>query len=186
MRVGGAVAAIAMWTASVAAAPRPTATVAPAPPSSAPPPAFGRVIYRAARVGGFEQTGVTMIACRHRDPVRRRFAVQFFDRAGRAVASFGATTSPPTPAGRKVLFVTDGTPFRRRGDVLNVRLGHLSLGTARVVSDARVVRCVGKMRMDGGLRTPSYREEIGLVRAGAPPPELPATWKAPPYAAPRR
>ncbi|MCC6765725.1 MAG: hypothetical protein IT293_13790 [Deltaproteobacteria bacterium] len=186
MRVGRAAVAIVAWVAA-AAAPSPAPPLAARPsPLPEPAPAFGRVIYRAARVGGFEQTGVTMIACRHRDPERRRFAVQFFDRTGRVVSSFGATTSPPTPAGKKVLFVTDGVPFTRRGDVLNVRLGHLALGTARVVSDARVVHCVGKMRMDGGLRLPSYRDEIGLVRAGTLLPALPATWKPSPYGPPRR
>lgn len=181
------------WTVSVAATAVPPA---PSPPASSaapttrpsplpePSPAFGRVIYRAARVAGFEALGVAMIACRHRDPVPRRFAVQFFDRTGRVVSTFGAVTSPPTPAGKKVVFVTDGTPFTRRDDVLNVRLGHLALGTARVVSDARIVHCVGKMRMDAGMRTPSYRDEIGLVRAGTPLPSLPTVWKASPYAAP--
>ena len=60
--------------------------------ADAPYPSRGavrRVIYRAAKVAGFESLGVTMIACRHRDPVPRRFAVQFFDRAGRQVSTFG-------------------------------------------------------------------------------------------------
>jgi hypothetical protein len=158
------------------------------PPSPRPEPAvpFGRVIYRAARVAGFESLGITMIACRHRDPVPRRFAVQFFDRAGQLMQTFGnIAASPPTPAGKKVVFVTDGMPFAAR-DVLNLRLGHLSIGTARVVSDAVVVRCIGKMRMDGGVGSPSYRDEIGLVRAGAPLPALPATWGGPPPYAMRR
>jgi hypothetical protein len=42
------------------------------------------------------------------------------------------------------------------------------------------------MRMDGGLTLPSYREEIGLVRAGEPLPELPRYWKAAPYPTPVR
>src|SRR5262249_11496735 len=95
------------------------------------------------------------------------------------------TASPPTPAGKKVLFVTDGLPFAGR-DVLNLRLAHLALGTARVVSDARVLRCIGKMRMDGGARTPSYRDEIGLVRDGMPLPKLLDVWRESPYTQRRR
>ncbi|MEB2284286.1 MAG: hypothetical protein OZ922_06390 [Myxococcales bacterium] len=173
MPVGRATLAIVVWAVSVAAT-----------PGQSPP--FGRVIYHAARVASFGELGVTMIACRHRDPVPRRFAVEFSGPEGQAVSSFGIVRSPPIPAGKKVLFVTDGTFFVGRDDVLNVRLGHLALGTARVISDARIVHCVGKMRMDPGARTSSYRDEIGLVRAGEPLPKLPRTWKAAPYAAPRR
>jgi hypothetical protein len=42
------------------------------------------------------------------------------------------------------------------------------------------------MRMDAGPGSPSYRDEIGLVRAGTPLPMLPSIWKASPYASPRR
>lgn len=151
-------------------------------PLPEPPVPFGRVIYRAARVAGFESLGVTMIACRHRDPTPRRFAVQFFDRAGRLQQTFGnVNASAPTPAGKRVVFVTDGLAFPGR-DVLNLRLGHLAIGTARVVSDAVVVHCIGKMRMDGGEGTPSYRDEIGLVRDGAPLPVLPSVWRLSPSA----
>lgn len=149
-------------------------------PSAEPSPPFGRVIYRAAKVAVLESTGVTMIACRHRDPVPRTFAVQFFDDAGRPRQAFAGWRSPPTPAGRKVTFVTDMLHFANRPDLLNVRVGHLSVGTARVVSDARVVRCIGKMRMDGGAHMASYRAEIGLVRAGEPLPVMSRIWDAPP------
>jgi hypothetical protein len=142
------------------------------------PPRLGRVIYRAAKVAGFESLGVTMIACRHRDPVPRRFAVDFFDDRGRPVSVFGAASSEPTPAGTKVLFVTDGMPFGGRA-VVDVRLGHLGIGTARVLSDARIVHCVGKMRMDGGAHAASARDEIGLVRAGQPLPALARGWAVP-------
>jgi hypothetical protein len=146
---------------------------------------FGRTIYRAAKAAGFGSLGVTMIACKHRDPLARVFAVHFFDRGGRPIVAFGVPHSPPTAAGKKVVFVTDGTHFRNRDDVLNVNLGPLAVGTARVVSKANVVRCIGKIRMDGGARIPSHREEIGLVRAGQPLPSLGDTW-GPPPATPRR
>jgi hypothetical protein len=153
-------------------------------PLPEPSPPFGRVIYRAAKAASFESLGVTMIACKHRDPLPRTFAVQFFDRAGRPISAFGPPHSAPTPAGKKVVFVTDGKHFATRDDVTNVRLGHLAVGTARVVSNARIVRCIGKARMDGGERLPSYREEIGLVRAGQPLPDLGDIWDRPP--SPRR
>lgn len=162
-----------------------SAAVTPTPIAEPAVP-FGRVIYRAARIGGLESLGITMIACRHRDPVPRRFAVQFFDPRGGLLSTFGdIPASPPTPAGKKLVFVTDGMPFEG-DDVLNLRLGHVPRGTARVISDATVVRCIGKMRMDGGARLPSYRDEIGLVREGQPLPELPRFWKAAPYPTPVR
>jgi hypothetical protein len=164
------------WLGSIAATPSPTPHATPVPE---PSPSFGRVVYRAARIAGFESLGVTMIACRHRDAVPRRFAVQFFDALGRPVSTFGTAVSPPTVAGKKVQFVTDGQPFTNRSDVTNVRLGHLGMGTARVVSDAVVLHCIGKIRMDGGLGVPSYRDEIGLVRAGEPLPALPQVWQRP-------
>lgn len=174
-----------LWVTAIAATPTPQPT-GHATPRPEPSPSFGRVVYRAARVAGFESLGITMIACRHRDAVPRRFAVQFFEPDGRPASMLGETDTPPVPAGTKVVFVTDGMPFANRPDVRNVRLGHLSIGTARVVSDARVVHCIGKMRMDGGRNAPSYRDEIGLVRDGRPLPELSRIWKRAPYAAPRR
>jgi hypothetical protein len=173
---------LAFLTLVVAGASPVAATPTPLPEPTVP---FGRVIYRAAKVAGFESLGVTMIACRHRDPVPRRFAVHFFDRAGRQVSSFGVPWSPPTPAGKKVVFVTDGMHFHG-DDILDIRLGHLAIGTARVVSDAEIVHCVGKIRMDGGARSPSSRDEIGLVRAGEPLPELGDGWGPPPQPSPRR
>lgn len=163
------------------------ATAAGAQPTPLPEPSlpFGRVIYRAAKVASFESLGVTMIACKHRDPIARTFAVHFFDRAGRLISALGVMHSPPTPAGKKVLFVTDGLHFADRDDVLNIQLGHLAVGTVRIVSNAKVVRCIGKLRMDGGARQPSYREEIGLVREGQPLPDLGNTWGRPPNAARR-
>jgi hypothetical protein len=160
------------------------ARVAGAQPTPLPEPSlpFGRVIYRGSKAASFESLGVTMIACKHRDPLLRTFAVHFFDRAGRPVAAPGLAQSPPTPAGKKVVFVTDGMHFVGRPDVLNLQLGHLAVGTVRVVSNARVVRCIGKIRMDGGARLPSYREDIGLVREGQTLPDLGSTWGRPPYA----
>ncbi len=164
------------------------AATTPTPtPIPEPPVPFGRVVYRAARIAGLESLAITMIACRHRDPVPRRFAVQFFDPSGRLLSTFGNIKAwPEVPAGKKVAFVSDGMPFQRRDDVLNVRLGHVPRGTARVISDATVLRCVGKMRMDGGARLPSYRDEIGLVREGRPLPAMPRYWKVAPYPSPVR
>jgi hypothetical protein len=64
--------------------------------------------------------------------------------------------------------------------VTDVQLGHLGIGTGRIVSDARVVHCIGKIRMDGGVRMPSYRDEIGVVREGEPLPDLGRNWGGPP------
>jgi hypothetical protein len=169
-------AAVACFVAVVGSAAR-AGVASPAPE---PSPPFGRVIYRAAKVAALESTGVAMIACRHRDPTPRRFAVQFFDDAGRVQQTFGVWKSSPLPAGRKVTFITDGLFFKNRpADFLNVRLGHLAIGTARVISDARVVRCIGKMRMDPGFHAASHRDEIGLVREGAPLPVMSRIWDAP-------
>ena len=172
--------ALAGWiVVRVAAAGTPPGAATPMPLPEPPPPPFGRVIYRASKVAGMESLGVTMIACRHRDPVPRRFAVQFFDHAGRPVVSFGWPSSPPTPAGKKLVFITDALHFPNREDVLDLKLGHLTLGTARIVSDARVAHCIGKIRMDAGVHAASYRDEIGLVRDGEPLPDLGATWEGP-------
>jgi hypothetical protein len=155
------------------------AIAAPPTPIPEPPLPFGRVIYRAVKAAAFESLGVTMIACRHRDPVPRRFMVQFFDPSGRQITSFASIReSPPIPPGKKVLFVTDGLNFPNR-DVLNLRLGHLSGGPARVISDAEIVHCIGKIRMDGGAKSPSYRDDIGFVREGQPLPHLRQGWRAP-------
>jgi len=109
------------------------ASQAASTPVAEPPVPFGRVVFRAARIAGLKSLGITMIACRHRDPVPRRFAVQFFDPSGRLASTFGnIPASPPTPAGKKVVFVTDGMPFEG-DDVLNLRLGHVPRGTARVI-----------------------------------------------------
>jgi len=167
-----------------AATATPTTMATPVPEPTVP---FGRVVYRAGRVAGFESLGVTMIACRHRDPEPRRFTVQFFDPKGRPVSMFGVgRVTPPLPAGKKVVFVTDGMYFARRPDVANVALGHLPMGTARVVSDAAIVHCIGKIRFDAGARSPSWRDEIGLVRAGAPFPSLPPQWSLSPHVPRRR
>ena len=159
----------------------PTVTATPIPEPAVP---FGRVAYRAARVGSFESLGVTMIACRHRDPEPRQVLVEFFAPLGRPVA-MGNRRPVTVPAGKKVLFVTDSLHFPRRPDVTNLAVGHLPRGTARVVSDATTLRCIGKIRFDGGARLPSWRDEIGLVRAGEPLPVLDRYWRVAPYA-PRR
>jgi hypothetical protein len=156
-----------------------TPTPVPGTPIPEPTPDFGRVIYRAAKVASLESLGVTMVACRHRDPTPRRFALQFFDRLGRKIQAINEETSPAVAAGKKVVFVTDGMHFRNRSDVQNLRMGHLAIGGARVVSDASVVHCVGKIRMDAGANAPSYRDEIGLVRAGEPLPVLVERWVVP-------
>ncbi len=180
--LGGVLAVVA--SSVLAATPLPTPHPTPVPEPTVP---FGRVVYRAARVAGFESLGVTMIACRHRDPEPRRFTVQFFDPLGRPISMFGVgRVTSPLPAGKKVVFVTDGMPFARRADVTNVGLGHLPMGTARVVSDATIVHCIGKLRLDAGARSPSWRDEIGLVRAGMPFPSLPPQWSLSPFAPRRR
>jgi hypothetical protein len=167
-----------------AATPTATATVVPTPiPEPSPP--FGRVVYRAARVASFESLGVTMIACRQRDPEPRQLAVQFFDPLGRPI-SMGNRRPVTLAPGKKVVFVTDGMHFERRPDVTNLALAHLSRGTARIVSDATVVRCIGKVRFDAGGRLPSWRDEVGLVREGVPLPTMPQYWRVSPYAPPRR
>jgi hypothetical protein len=149
-------------------------------PTPEPTPPFGRVVYRIAKAASFESLGVMMIACRHRDPVPRRFAVEFWTDQGRRVQSFGQWSTGPVPAGKKVVFVGDGMHFANRPDVLDFQLGHFSIGAGWIASDARVVHCIGKIRMDGGVRQPSYREEIGLVRAGEPLPDLARSWGGPP------
>ena len=135
-----------------------------------PAPPFGAVIYRAGKVASFESLGVVVIACRHRDPVPRSFAVEFFDRSGKRVSVFGPHRVDGVPAGKKIVFVSEATYFRNR-DVINVRVGHFGPGSARVISDARIVRCLGKMRFDPGALHPTYWRGMGLVREGMPMPE---------------
>jgi hypothetical protein len=40
--------------------------------------------------------------------------------------------------------------------------------------------------MDAGIRSASYRDEIGFVREGEPLPELADRWQVPPRSSPRR
>jgi hypothetical protein len=168
----------------LAATPSPTVTVTPTPIPE-PTPAFGRVVYRAARAASFESLGVTMIACRHRDAEPRRFVLQFFDPLGRPIsmANRSVATIPP---GKKILWVTDLMHFERRPDVTSLGIAHLSRGTARVVSDATIVHCVGKIRFDAGARMPSWRDEIGLTREGLPLPTMSPYWLTDPHAPRRR
>lgn len=154
------------------ARPIPGRTPVPTPtPYPEPPLPFGRVIYRASKAASFETLGVAVIACRHKDPVARRFAVQFFDSFdyGSLVSTFGRYIVEEVPTGKKVVFVGDATYFPDR-DVINVRVGHFSEGTARVISDAEHVRCMGKMRFDPGGRSTAYWRGMGLRRDGEPPP----------------
>jgi len=155
-----------------------------ATPVPEPSPAVGRVVYRATRVASFESLGVTMIACRHRDPGPRMIAVEFFDPAGKRVTLFGPNGTQSWAPGKKLLFVSDPTYFRAR-DVMDMRVSHLAGGTARVVSDARILHCRGKIRFDPGARRASYTRSIGLYRVtpGAIPPSV-EWWEAGPSPAP--
>jgi hypothetical protein len=157
---GSALLAIAMMGATPARTPPPTPTPVPEPP-----PAFGRVVYRASKVGSFESLGVPVIACRHRDPAPRTIGVEFFDRLGRKVLVFGANVIPNVPRGKKIVFVSDATYFPKR-DVVDVRVGHFGDGTARIISDARIIHCLARMRFDPGALTPSYWRSAGLYREG--------------------
>lgn len=162
MRLRGRVAAVLVAAGLICAAAWWTAV------AGEPPLPLGAVIYRASEIVSLESLGVTVIACRHRDPVPRNFAVDFFDPAGKQVSVFGPSSAHRVPAGKKIVFVSDSYYFQKR-DVIDVRLAHLPSGTARIASDARTVRCQGKIRFDGGARAPSYWRDIGLVRAGALP-----------------
>jgi len=142
----------------------------PAPsPSGEPPVPFGKVIYRATKAASFESLGVTVIMCRHFDPGPRRFMVDFFRPNGEKVGMFGPYIAE-VPPGKKLVFVTDGRYYRDR-DVFDVRLGHLTGGPGRVISDAERVRCLGKIRFDPGARIPTYWRGIGFYREGEEPPE---------------
>jgi hypothetical protein len=140
-----------------------------------PPVPFGRVIYRAAKAASFESLGVTVIACRHFDPGPRQFTVDFFAPDGKKVGMFGPYIAGDVPPGKKVVFVTDATYFRKR-DVFDVRLGHLTGGPARVISDAKIVRCMGKIRFDAGVHIPSRWDTIGFYRAGVGATPAPVGW----------
>lgn len=161
---------VAASTAARAAEPSPAAVATPVPE---PSPAVGRVVYRASKVASFESLGVTMIACRHRDPAPRMISVEFFDQAGNRVALFGPNTIPSWAPGKKLLFVSDPMYFQKR-DVIDMRVGHLSGGTARIVSDARAIHCLAKIRFDAGVGRPSYIRSVGLYREGRAP--APVDW----------
>jgi len=163
---------IAASTAARAVEPSPAAVTTPVPE---PSPAVGRVAYHASKVASFESLGVTMIACRHRDPAPRMISVEFFDPAGNRVTLFGPNTIPSWAPGKKLLFVSDPTYFQKR-DIIDMRVGHLSGGTARIVSDARAIHCIAKIRFDAGAGRPSYIRSVGLYRErpGATP--APVDW----------
>jgi hypothetical protein len=137
-------------------------TATPVPP---PPPTFGHIVYKASRAGSYESLGVPVIACRHRDPAPRKITVEFFDHMGKKVSIFGADTLPSVPPGKKVIFASEIGHFRNR-DVVAVRVGHFSDGTARVVTDARIIHCMAKMLFDPGPSVPSYWRGMGLHREG--------------------
>ncbi len=140
-----------------------------------PPPSFGRVAYRASKAASFESLGVAMIACRHRDPQPRRIGVEFFDYLGRKVALFGPGVAFPWPPGKKIVFVSDNTYFLGR-EVIDMRVSHFSEGTARIISDARIIRCLAKMRFDPGARAKSYLRGVGLYREGVGATPVPVQW----------
>ncbi len=146
-----------------------------ATPMAEPSPAAGRVVYRASRVASFESLGVTMIACRHRDPGPRMLAVEFFDAQGKPVTLFGPSLVPRWLPGKKLLFVSDPTYFRNR-DIIDMRVAHLASGTARIISDARILHCRAKMRFDAGAGRPSYVRGVGLYRAGVGATPVPVEW----------
>jgi hypothetical protein len=155
-------------------APRLTAQSTPTPVPE-PPPAFGRVVYRASKAASYESLGVPMIMCRHRDHGARTIAVEFFDRLGKKVSVFGPTVVPNVPPDKKIVFVSDAMHFPKR-DVINMRVGHFTDGTARVVSDARIIHCMAKMRFDPGALAKTYWRSMGLYRPtiGATP--APVDW----------
>jgi hypothetical protein len=152
--------------------PSPVATPTPIPE---PSPAFGRVVYRASKAASFESLGISVIACRHRDPGPRTVGVEFFDRRGNKVGVFGPHVIPDWPPGKKIVFVSDSTYFKNRG-VIDVRVGHLADGTARIISDARVIHCLAKIRFDPGARLKSYSRSMGLYREGVGATPVPVEW----------
>lgn len=154
----------------------PSVTVAPTPtPVPLPPPPFGHVVYRASRAGSYESLGVPVIACRHRDPGPRKIGVEFFERLGKKVGVFGPDTLPNVPPGKKVIFVSEAGHYRNR-DVVVVRVGHFGDGTARVVSDARIIHCMARMRFDPGALAPTYWRSMGLYREGTGATPVPVEW----------
>ena len=158
--------------------------VGPIPPTPTaipePPPAFGRVIYRATKAGSFESLGITMIMCRHRDAAPRRFAVEFFDQLGKKMTLFGASVIPNVPPGRKIVFVSEASPFHnpdpKYRDLYDVKASHMAGGVARVVSDAKVVHCIGKMRFDPGALAKTYWRGMGFYREGVGATPAPPGW----------
>jgi hypothetical protein len=150
--------------------PQPTTTPVPEPP-----PTVGRVVYRASKVGSYESLGVPVVACRHRDPVPRTIAVEYFDRLGKTVRLFGANVVPNVGRGKKIVFVSDVTYYRNR-DVIDMRVAHFVDGTGRVLSDARIIHCMAKMRFDPGALHPTYWRSMGLYRAGAGATPVPVEW----------
>ena len=157
----------------------PTITLAPtSTPVPLPPPPFGRVVYNASRAGSYESLGVPVIACRHRDPAPRKIGVEFFERLGKKVSVFGPDTVPNVPPGKKIIFVSDAGGYRQR-DVVIVRVGHFGDGTARVVSDARIIHCMAKMRFKPGVLVPTYWRGMGLYRADTGATPVPVDWSPP-------
>lgn len=140
-----------------------------ATPVAEPPPPFGRVVYRATKVGSFESLGVLVIRCRQKDGVPRRLQVDVFTTSGRPVPFFGTNRIDPWPSGAATTIVGDGRYYQNRPDVRSMRLGHLTAGTARVVSDARMIRCQGRMRFDGGWGLRTKWDGIGFAREGREP-----------------
>jgi hypothetical protein len=159
--VGSLMLATATIGATPTRSPQATPTAAPEPP-----PAFGRVVYRASKAASYESLGVPVIACRHRDSEPRRIAVEFFDDLGKKVLVFGPSVTGSVPAGKKTVFVSDALYYPHR-DVINVSVAHFVNGTARVVSDARVIHCMAKMRFDPGALAPTYWRSMGLYRPDA-------------------
>jgi hypothetical protein len=133
--------------------------------AEAPQPIPSTVVYRASKVASFESLGVTMVACRHADSQPRTIALDFRDPADKKVSVFGFSARPAIARGQKVLFVTDSMHFKHR-EVVDVRLGHLPRGTLRVFSDARRIKCMGRIRFDPGPGAPTKWRGIGLVREG--------------------
>ena len=154
----------------------PTYTVASTPtPEPFPSPAFGHVVYRASRAGSYESLGFPVIACRHRDPGPRTIRVEFFDHLNKRVSVFGPDTLPNVPPGKKVLFASEGSHYKNR-DVVIVHVGHFVNGTARVVSDARIIHCMARMRFNPGPLTPTYWRSMGLYREGTGATPVPLDW----------
>ncbi len=150
--------------------PQPTPTRVPEPPS-----AVGRVAYRASKAASYESLGVVVIACRHRDPVPRTIAVEYFDGLGRKVGVFGPSSIPNVPRGKKMVFVSDGTHYRNH-DVIDVRVGHFVDGTARVLSDAHLIHCMAKMRFDPGILSATYWRSVGFYREDVGATPVPVDW----------